>query len=107
MALKAAMDRPAMNHGQAVKGLKGEVRYNSFKDATQEIPELLMAEDLITGFLKGSSFGGASQCNDAMQMVVFYAFEIVKNRQVYEPSKIMKVGIAFQKLQEKTSLFYA
>jgi hypothetical protein len=39
-----------------------------------------MARDFIDGVLKGSSFGGNSQCNAAMIGVVEYGFEVINNR---------------------------
>lgn len=111
MSLKAMMDRPSLkthfklpSHALAAtngKHPKGALKYSSLADASQEIPELIMVEDFLNGFLQGSSFEGSTQCQDAMQGIVFYGFEIVENRQIYDPSKIMKVVVAFQKLQEK------
>lgn len=117
MSIKAIMDMPSMRHTTIPhhvlqsqfggKQPKGQLKYNNLADASEELPELLMVEDFMNGFLEGSSFSGNTQCQAAMQGLVFYGFEIVNNRQIYDPSKIMKVVVAFQKLQEKQSLFYA
>lgn len=116
MSLKAVMDMPNLKHTNIPPHLlaangghepKALLKYNSLADLTQQFPELLMVEDAITGFLNGSSFSGSTQCQSAMQGIVYYVFEIINNIQIYEPSKVMKVVIAFQKLQEKNSLFYA
>jgi len=66
-----------------------------------------MLEDFLTGFLTGSSFTGNLQCKNALKGAIYYGFEVVKNREIYNPAKIMKATIAAQKLQEQQSLFYA
>ena len=107
MSIKTVMDRPAMVHFKNPQNVKGELRYSNFQDAGAEFPELIMLEDFLNGFLAGSSFAGSSQCQSTMQAIVFYGFEMINNREVYKPSQFMKFGIAFTKLQEKNSLFYA
>ena len=66
-----------------------------------------MLEDAINGVLAGSSMVGNSQCQSAMQGLVYYAFEVLKNREIWNPSEIMKATIAVQKLNQQQSLFYA
>jgi hypothetical protein len=39
--------------------------------------------------------------------MIYYGFEVVKYREIYNPSKIMKAGIALQKFQEQQALFSA
>jgi hypothetical protein len=39
--------------------------------------------------------------------MIYFGFEVVKNRDIYRPSKIMKAGIALQKFQEQQGLFSA
>jgi hypothetical protein len=112
LALKAVMDRGQMTHIKKpdhilTSEFKGQVKYDIVAQAQEEFPEIIMLEDFLNGFLTGSSFGGNSECNDAMQGIVYYGFELIKNREIYNPSKVMKATIAFQKLQEKQSLFYA
>jgi hypothetical protein len=72
-----------------------------------DFPELIILEQFLTGFLKGSSFAGNSQCNAALQGMIYFGFEVVKYREVYNPTKVMKAGIALQKFQEQQALFSA
>jgi hypothetical protein len=39
--------------------------------------------------------------------MIYYGFDVVKNREIYNPKKIMKAGIALQKFQEQQALFSA
>jgi hypothetical protein len=66
-----------------------------------------MLEDFLTGFLTGSSFTGNLRCKNALKGMVYQGFEVIKNREIYDPRKIMKATIATQKFQEQQSLFYA
>jgi hypothetical protein len=66
-----------------------------------------MLEKFLTGFLAGSSFVGNEQCTAALSGMIFYGFEVVRNREVYDPRKTMKAVIATQKLTEQQSLFSA
>jgi hypothetical protein len=74
---------------------------------SQDFPELEMLRDFLTGFLNGSSFAGTLQCNGALTGMIYYGFEIVKYRQVYDPRKVMKATISLQKFQEQQALFSA
>jgi hypothetical protein len=66
-----------------------------------------MLEDFLNGALKGCSFNGNVNCEAAMSGCVYYAFDAINNRDVTNPSKIIKLGIAAQKLQEQATLFSA
>ncbi len=79
---------------------------NSFA-GTNDFPELDMLEKFLTGFLSGSSFVGNAQCTAALQGMIFYGFEVVRNREVYNPRKTMKAVISTQKFTEQQSLFSA
>jgi len=83
------------------------VKYNELAYEGLDFPEIYMLEDFLTGFLTGSSFTGNPQCKNALKGMIYQGFEVVKNREVYDPRKIMKATIAAQKLQEQQSLFYA
>ncbi len=116
MSIKSIMDAPYMTHIRfsekqlaAWGGVapKGQAKYQALSYAGTDFPEIYMLEDFLGGFLKGSSFAGNSQCKSALQGMLYQGFEVVKNREVYNPSKIMKATIALQKFQEQQSLFYA
>jgi hypothetical protein len=66
-----------------------------------------MLEDFLIGFLTGSTFAGNPQCKGALTGMIYHGFEVVKNRQVYNPTKVMKAVIGAQKFQEQQSLFYS
>lgn len=66
-----------------------------------------MLEDFLTGFLGGASFGETGECTASMQGLVTNGFDIINNRQIYDPSKIVKAIIAFQKFQQSQAVFYA
>ena len=106
------LDAPVLKaHMQARKDARDvkrlETPYGSLSDASADFPELQMLEDFLTGFLQGTSGSTQSSCQDAMQGIIYYAFQIVDNREIYKPDQVMKAYIAFQKLQEKQALFYA
>jgi hypothetical protein len=83
------------------------VKYSELSYEGLDFPEIFMLEDFLTGFLTGSSFTGNLQCKTALRGMIFHGFEIIKNREIYDPRKDMKATIAVQKLQEQQSLFYA
>lgn len=116
MSIKSMMDAPYLTHRKVKTEQKGQrslqqgggyiskysqLAYNS------EFPELDMLEDFLLGFLTGSTFAGSPQCRGAMTGMIFQGFEIVKNREVYNPTKVMKAVIAAQKFTEQQSLFYS
>ncbi len=117
MSIKSIMDKPMMTHlkipAHVVKSKfngiepKGRAKFQALQDMSSDFPELIILEQFLTGFLKGSSFAGNSQCNAALQGMIFYGFEVVQYREIYNPSKIMKAGIALQKFQEQQALFSA
>ena len=117
MSIKSIMDKPMMTHlklpahvvQSKFKGVepKGAAKFAALQDMSNDFPELIMLEQFLTGFLQGSSFAGNSQCNAALQGMIYFGFEVVKYREVYNPTKIMKAGIALQKFQEQQSLFSA
>ena len=78
--MKSIMDMPNLRHhkvsAEAIKAnggkpLLGEARYNVLAAATNDFPELIIAEDFMNGFLVGSSFNGNVRCQAAMQGTVF------------------------------------
>jgi hypothetical protein len=95
MSIKSVMDKPMMTHlklpAHIVKtkfnGVepKGRARFQALQDMSEDFPELIMLEQFLTGFLKGSSFAGNSQCNAALQGMIFFGFDVVKNREIYRP----------------------
>jgi len=110
------MDAPNLSHlkipdhivqskfgGVAPKGL---AKFQTLSDMSNDFPELIMLEQFLTGFLKGSAFGG-SQCNAALQGLIYYGFEVIQYREIYLPKNVMKANIAIQKLQEAAGLFSA
>jgi|SanBayMetagenome_1026888.scaffolds.fasta_scaffold158435_1 hypothetical protein len=117
-ALKAIMDAPNLRHNVVTeehiklnggKPVLGHAKYYLKQSdySSAEIPELLMLEDAILGFLTGSSFVGSVECKASLNNLVYYGFEIVENREIYNPSKAMKAGIAAQKFTEAQAIFYA
>lgn len=82
------------------------LEYDNHADVTALIPEILLLETALFGFLKGASFIGNPQCISAMEGIIFYGFEIVKYREVYIPSITMKAIVSAKKFQERISLFY-
>ena len=84
---------------------KGEALYKEVAQSTGDIPELGMIEDALNGFLAGTSFSGNQKCQAAMQGCIYYAFEVIYNRNVADPAQVMKAVIAAQKLQAQTTLF--
>lgn len=111
------MDKPMLTHLKLpahvvqtkFKGIepKGKAKLHALQAISGDFPELIIIEQFLVGFLEGSSFAGNSQCNAALKGMIYYGFEVVKNREIYNPSKIMKAGIALQKFQEKSALFSA
>ena len=115
-ALKSYMDAPYLSHVKVTeehvkanngKPVLGHSKYQLIAAGTNDFPELIIAEDLILGFLKGSSFGGNVECEGSLNNLVYYGFEVVNNREVYNPAKLMKATIAIQKLTEQQAIFYA
>lgn len=116
MSIKSIMDAPYLTHirfteaqlkkygGEAPKGM---VKYSELAYEGLDFPEIYMLEDFLTGFLTGSSFTGNLRCKNALKGMVYQGFEVIKNREIYDPRKIMKATIATQKLQEQQALFYA
>lgn len=76
---------PAKLRELGVTKVTGAEKYKLLADAQNEIPELLLVEDFINGFLNGASYEGNTQCKPALQGIVYYAFEIVNNREIYVP----------------------
>ena len=117
MSIKAIMDKPMLTHlklpahvvQNKFKGIEptGKAKFAALSDLSGDFPELIILEQFLTGFLKGSSFAGNGQCNAALQGMIYYGFDVVKYREIYNPSKIMKAGIALQKFQEQQALFSA
>lgn len=117
LALKSVYDMPQMNHikftdeilrANGGKAPKGALKYSSLADASSDFPEIIMMEDLLNGLLKGTSFGNTNvKCQSSMQGVVYYTFEAINNRDVTNPTQIVKLTIAAQKLQEQGAIFYA
>ena len=117
MSIKAIMDKPMLTHlklpAHVVQtkfmGIEptGKAKFQALQDLSGDFPELIMLEQFLTGFLKGSSFAGNGQCNAALQGMIYYGFDVVKNREIYNPRKVMKAGIALQKFQEQQALFSA
>ena len=90
-----------------VTEVTGAEKYKLLADATDELPEIKLAEDFIIGFLNGASYEGNLQCKPALYGMTFYAFDIVNNLGSISLSKGMGSVIAVQKLQEQAALFYA
>lgn len=117
MSIKSIMDKPMMTHlklpAHVLKSKfngvqpKGQANFQALQDLNGDFPELIILEQFLTGFLQGSSFAGNGQCNAALQGMIYYGFEVVKYREVYNPTKVMKAGIALQKFQEQQALFSA
>jgi hypothetical protein len=117
MSIKAIMDKPLLTHvqlpahvvQQKFSGIqpKGQAKFQALAELSGDFPELIKLEQFLTGFLQGSSFAGNSQCNAALQGMIYYGFEVVKYREIYNPSNIRKAGIALQKFQEQQALFSA
>jgi len=115
MSIKAMMDAPYLTHKKARKdttqrnlkqSMSSMSRYSQLT-YDSDLPELDMLEDFLVGFLTGSTFAGNPQCKGSMTGMIYQGFQVVKNREVYNPSKVMKAVIAAQKFQEQQSLFYA
>lgn len=64
------------------------------------VSDLKNLEDFLLGILNGGSFYGDPKCRASMKGIVYYGFEVIENREIYNPSKIMKAAIAAQKLTE-------
>ena len=117
MSIKAIMDKPMLTHLKLpahvvqvkFQGIEptGRAKFQALQDLSGDFPELIILEQFLTGFLKGSSFAGNGQCNAALQGMIYYGFDVVKYREIYNPKKIMKAGIALQKFQEQQALFSA
>ena len=116
MAFKSVIDMPQMRHtnqpehiikANGGKPLVGKAKYELLAAEVGQDGEIIMMEDFLNGLLKGGSFDSNVKCQAAMQGAVYYGFEIVKNRDITNPSKIMKISIAYQKVQEQGALFYA
>jgi hypothetical protein len=117
MSIKAIMDKSLLTHLKLpahvvqtkFQGIepKGQAKFQALSELSGDFPELIMLEQFLTGFLQGSSFAGNGQCNAALQGMIYYGFEVVKYREIYNPSKVMKAGIALQKFQEQQALFSA
>lgn len=82
------------------------LEYDNQADITNLIPEILLLETAMFGFLKGASFIGNPSCISSMEGIIFYGFEIIKYREVYIPSITMKAIVSAKKFQERISLFY-
>lgn len=85
---------------------KGEAKYSFLAKQSDEFAQIYLLEDFMTGFVEKSSLGGTTECKNAMAGMIFYAFEMLKHREIYKPSNSMKVFIAFQSYQEQQALFY-
>jgi hypothetical protein len=92
----------------------GRLKYNSAADAAQDFPEIIMIEDFLTGFIKGASSAYStsnstadSTCTTAMSGIVVSFFDLLANREIYNPAKSIKAVIAFKDLQENQAVFYA
>ena len=121
MSIKSMMDAPFLTHrkNSAVQGERTLQQGGKPKPRSSDIskyaklaydsefPELDMLEDFLIGFLTGSTFAGNPQCKGALTGMIYHGFEVVKNRQVYNPTKVMKAVIGAQKFQEQQSLFYS
>lgn len=83
-------------------GQKVQKKYDMGIDA-----QLAMAEQISFGVLDGASFLGSADCVAAMEGVVYYGFEVLAYREVYDPRNTMKAVIYAQKLSEQVTLFYA
>jgi len=87
MSIKAMMDAPMLTHlklSQELVNTKfngiqptGRAKFQALQDMSGDFPELIMLEQFLTGFLKGSSFVGNSQCNAALQGMIFFGFDVV------------------------------
>ena len=88
------------------KDFKGELKYRTLAAGTDELAGFYLFEDFLEGFVANSSFGGTPECKKAMGGMIYYAFEMLKNRAVYNPSKSVKLVIAFQSYQQQQALFY-
>ena len=93
---------------------KGKLKYTTAADAAQDFPEIIMIEDFLTGFIKGASSAYStsnstadSTCTTAMSGIVVSFFDLLANREIYNPTKSVKAVIAFKELQENQAVFYA
>lgn len=85
---------------------KGEKKYNYLAASTDEFADFYVIEDLLTGFIKNSSFGDTIECKSALNGMVYYGFEIIKHREVWRPSNAAKVPIAYDGFSKQQALFY-
>jgi hypothetical protein len=95
MSMKSIADAHAYKDRILAKRLKPNKQASqSFAQDNNDFPELDMLEKFLTGFLTGSSFVGNEQCTASLMGMIFYGFEVVRNREVYDPRKTMKAVIA-------------
>jgi len=79
---------------------KGEAKYRLLAQSTDELAEFYVFEDLLSGFVSNSSLGGTTECKNALVLMIYYGFEMLKRREIYKPSNTMKLFIAYQGMQE-------
>lgn len=110
MQLKSIRDAPYLKHRAPKARLQQEEQPTEEQpvDETDELaPEIAFLEKIVTGFLGGASGATSTDCTANLEGLVYYAFEMVKNREIYLPWKAAALTIAFQKFQEKSALFSA
>ena len=88
------------------KDFKGEAKYKLF--GSIDSPDYLFSliEDFSRGVAETFSGGGGKDCQHAMSGMIYYIFEMINNREVYNPKKSVKLVIAFQSFQQQQALFY-
>jgi hypothetical protein len=64
-------------------------------------------EAFLYGILEGLSFGDNPTCKGGLVSGVYYAFTALENKEIYNPSKIIKFQIAVQKVVESSNTIYA
>jgi hypothetical protein len=73
------------------------MKYASTADFEEMFPEMIMLEDFLQGFVRGAAgLGNMFECNKALDDIIYYGFDMLKNSQIYIPSKAIKQAISME-----------